>query len=394
MLRSFSLKNFHSFRDQAQISFELNGHAPEDDRSFVSSTGDRFSKIVAVIGANGSGKTTLIKGVAFLDWFMKHSFQSKPDTPIPLEAHFSSPVEPSEFEMEFELDGKVWRYRLSASQQRVESESLYVKLTRTFSYVFTRQWNDESKTYAVKQQQFGLRQKEAEKVRENASLISTAAQYDVELAQKILSTPFFSNVNGQGRRHLDTNQIFRAAEFYAAHPDTASQMSKLLSQWDLGLAEVRLEKHTVRLESGQTETIDVPVGIHRVGEAEHPLLFLNESSGTQGAFLLLSRILPALQSGGLVVIDELEADLHPHMLIPILDLFFSPKTNPHNAQIIFTSHAIEVLSLLHKAQVVLVEKDRQCQSDAWRLDSVNGVRPDDNLYAKYMAGAYGAIPQL
>ena len=108
----------------------------------------------------------------------------------------------------------------------------------------------------------------------------------------------------------------------------------------------------------------------------------------------VSRILPALQQGGLVVIDELEADLHPHMLTPILDLFFSPKTNPHNAQVIFTSHAIEVLSLLHKSQVVLVEKNDQCQSDAWRLDTVKGVRVDDNLYAKYMAGAYGAIPQL
>ena len=54
----------------------------------------------------------------------------------------------------------------------------------------------------------------------------------------------------------------------------------------------------------------------------------------------------------------------------------------------------EVLSLLHKAQVVLVEKDDNCESDAWRLDSVKGVRADDNLYAKYMAGAYGAIPQV
>jgi AAA15 family ATPase/GTPase len=123
-------------------------------------------------------------------------------------------------------------------------------------------------------------------------------------------------------------------------------------------------------------------------------MFLHESSGTQGAFILLSRILPALHQGGLVIIDELEADLHPHMLTPILDLFFSTKTNPHNAQIIFTCHAIEVLSLLHKAQVVLVEKDHNCESDAWRLDSVKGVRADDNLYAKYMAGAYGAIPQL
>ena len=94
------------------------------------------------------------------------------------------------------------------------------------------------------------------------------------------------------------------------------------------------------------------------------------------------------------MIDELEADLHPHLLAPILDLFFSTHTNPKNAQLIFTCHSLEILSLLHKSQVVLVEKDKNCQSEAWRLDEVKGVRSDDNLYAKYMAGAYGAVPEL
>jgi len=43
---------------------------------------------------------------------------------------------------------------------------------------------------------------------------------------------------------------------------------------------------------------------------------------------------------------------------------------------------------------VLVEKDAQCESDAWRLAAVKGVRADDNLYAKYMAVTYGAVPRL
>ena len=134
--------------------------------------------------------------------------------------------------------------------------------------------------------------------------------------------------------------------------------------------------------------------MHRDGKREAELLLLHESSGTQSAFVLLARLLPVLASGGLAVIDEFEADLHPHMLVPILDLFFSPETNPHNAQIIFTCHSVEVLNLLHKSQVMLVQKDESCASEAWRLDSMQGVRNDDNLYAKYMGGAYGAIPNV
>lgn len=394
MLRAFTVQNFQSFREAARISLELSRHSPDDGRSCTSATGGRLSKAVAVIGANASGKTTLVKSLVFLHWFVRHSFHARPDAPIPLSPHFSAANEPSTFEIEFELDGREWRYRLIASRERVYHESLHSRQSRAFSYVFTREWQPGRQGYMIRQQQFGLLQKEAEKVRENASLISTAAQYEVELALKLLTANVLSNVHDLGRQVMDHDQLLRASELYADNASLRSQMAKLLRQWDLGLSDVRVEKHTVTRENGQIEEIPIPFGIHRAGGKEHSLMFLHESSGTQGAFILLSRILPALQQGGLVLIDELEADLHPHMLAPILDLFFSPKTNPHNAQIIFTCHSMEVLSLLHKAQVVLVEKNDEGESEAWRLDSVKGVRADDNLYAKYMAGAYGAIPQL
>lgn len=394
MLRAFSLHNFQSFREPVRISLEQSRHVPRDNRSFTSPAGACLSKALAVIGANASGKTTLIKSLPFVDWFVKHSFHQKPDELIPLEPCFNAEGEATRFEIEFEMDGVEWRYQLLASRQRVYSESLHSKKSRAFSTVFTREWDRVRQGYIVKQRQFGLLQKEAEKVRENASLISTAAQYEVELALKLTGTRVFSNVHGMGRQSMDHEQILGASEFYARNAAIRNQMAGLLHQWDFGLTDVRVEKKTLTRESGNTEDVHIPYGIHRSGDKEHQLMFLHESSGTQGAFLLLSRILPALQYGGLVVIDELEADLHPHMLTPILDLFFSPKTNPHNAQIIFTCHSIEVLSLLHKSQVVLVEKNAHCESDAWRLDSVKGVRADDNLYAKYMAGAYGAIPKL
>ncbi len=55
--------------------------------------------------------------------------------------------------------------------------------------------------------------------------------------------------------------------------------------------------------------------------------------------------------------------------------------------------AAGVPRLLQKSQVVLVEKDG-LESEAWRLDSMEGVRSDENRVAKYLAGAYGAVPRL
>lgn len=394
MLKSFAVRNFQSFHEQVQISLELSKHTPDDNRAFETPLSTKLTKVLAVIGPNASGKTTLIKSLAFLDWFIRQSFQAKVDAPIPLISHFGANNEASEFEIEFEMDGKDWRYRLVANESRVYSESLYCKLTRAFSYVFARDWNPASLSYDIKQNQFGFLQKEAERVRENASLLSTAAQYQVPLAMKICSMQVFTNMHVMGRHHIDDWQIFGASALYSANDQLRLAMTKLLKSWDLGLSDIRIERQTVTHANGEKEDIFIPFGIHKVNDVEHSIMLKQESSGTQAAYLLLSRLLPVLTFGGVAVIDELEADLHPHILVPILDLFYSPATNPHNAQIIFTCHSIEVLSLLHKAQVVLVEKDENCQSNAWRLDEVKGIRADDNLYAKYMGGSYGAIPQL
>lgn len=182
-----------------------------------------------MIGANASGKTTLLKSLVFVDWFVKHSFHAKPDEPIPLTPHFSAANEASTFEVEFELEGREWKYRLVASQARVYHESLHAKHSRAFSYVFTREWNPQTRGYTIKQQQFGLLQKEAEKVRENASLISTAAQYQVDVALRLVSTNVMSNLHGLGRQSMDHQQVLQASQFYASHEPIRSQMASLLA---------------------------------------------------------------------------------------------------------------------------------------------------------------------
>lgn len=394
MLHSYSFKNFLSFKDEAEVSFRLTKHAPESHLSTVCQTGQRLTKAIAVIGPNGSGKTNLLKPLAFLGWFARYSFQSDPKAKIPVESHFFSENSVSEFSIEFDGDGKLWRYELALTPERVLSESLHEKTSRLFSYVFVREWMSDSQSYRIKQQNFGLNPREAEKVRENASLISTAAQYQVPLASRFASMNLITNVGPAGRVHLNENDVMFATRYFSENESARERVSSLLRAWDLGLSDVRVKIVDVQNEKGEVQKVPVPFGVHRHGEREAELLLLHESSGTQSAFVLLSRLLPVLASGGLAVIDEFEADLHPHMLMPILDLFFSPETNPHNAQIIFTSHSVEVLNLLHKSQVMLVQKDETCSSEAWRLDDVQGVRNDDNLYAKYMAGAYGAIPNV
>lgn len=398
MLHRYAFTNFQSFRAPTEVQLRLNGKTQPVGWERLSRGGARLSTALAVVGANGSGKTALLKPPVFLAWFVKSSFHAPADAPLPVVPHFSAVDEPTEMEFEGEdREGGLWRYVLRLTPERVLLEALYQqKVKGHFSYVFVREWDAAAQRYAVRQQGFGMAPAEARKVRPNASLVATAAQYGVPLALQFQSLNVQSNVVAIGRMAFRAeNDLPAAADFYAGDSAARDQMVALLKAWDLGLSGVELRELTRQQAGHEPVSFWFPFGLHtdRDGQA-HALSFLEESSGTQSAFVLLSRLLPVLNHGGLAVIDEFENDLHPHMLEPILDLFANPQTNPHGAQILFTCHAMEVLNVLHKSLVMLVEKGPDCESTAWRMDAIKGLRNDDNFYAKYMAGAYGAVPQL
>ncbi len=391
MLHKYAFKNFQSFAERADVDLTINRKTSLTDWMSEDVCGNRVSKLLAVVGHNASGKTALLKPIAFIHWFVSHSFASSPDSSIPCSPHVLHTLEPSEFECVFDYEGTQWRYVLECTQQRVLHEALYQKRER-FTYVFIRTWNPETNTYSVKQQGFGLSPQSAKKVRANVSLIAWAAQYDVPLAKDLATRMVISNVNIVGRLPISDQAIIFAAEHFSSSPQQHRLMNRLLSEWDLGLSSVELQQ----IQMNPVEAPEVkswfPFGRHVSGTDNFILPFNLESNGTQGAFILLSRLLPVLEHGGLAVIDEFENDLHPLMLEPILDLFANPETNPLSAQLIFSTHAIEVLNLVEKSQVMLVEKDADCLSQAYRMDSIEGIRNDDNFYAKYLAGTYGAVP--
>ena len=109
---------------------------------------------------------------------------------------------------------------------------------------------------------------------------------------------------------------------------------------------------------------------------------------------MLSFIFPALKKGSICLIDEIESNLHPNILPAVVNLFTSEETNPKGAQLICTTHMPILMADLSKYQIFLVEKNKDCESEVYRLDEVKEVRSDDNLFKKYLAGAYGGIPDI
>jgi|TARA_R110000851_G_scaffold128128_1_gene260353 AAA15 family ATPase/GTPase len=399
MITDLIFSNFYSFAEETYLSFEM-GKKPARTSYDVNLMNDeRLNKVAAVIGPNGAGKTQFIKPLAFLSWFISSSFlETEPDTKLPLRPHALHSDAPSVFIMRFMIGNEHYKYTLTIKDQLIVSESLFHKTSHLYSYIFVREFNentDGSVTAEFKQQNFSFMPKKAKEIRRNASLLAAAYNYDVPEAHDFIkfAQGIHHNLNVFGRHNYDDGALLNAADILSDNEDLLARLSDCLSQLDLGLSGIRVKQEQFLFESGEEKTLSIPYGLHQSDRGEFELRLMEESSGTKSAFVLLTRLLPVLENGGIAVIDEIDNDLHPHMLPHILDLFKFKSTNPHDAQIIFSCHTSEILNLLQKHQLYLVEKDN-LESIAWRLDDVIGLRVDDNLYAKYMAGALDAVPNL
>ena len=129
-----------------------------------------------------------------------------------------------------------------------------------------------------------------------------------------------------------------------------------------------------------------------------PFIFkFHESQGTQKLFEIAGPLFDSLKSGRLLIIDELDAKMHPLISQHVIKLFSNEKTNPHHAQVLFTTHDTNLLSshLLRRDQIWFTElKIDDRSTELYSLAEIRNIRKDDNFGKGYISGRYGAIPML
>jgi len=403
MIHSFSCKNFYSFgNDLTTVSFVVNNSAPKNYGYFKAPSGTRLSKIETVIGPNASGKTNLLKVVPFLKWLIVDSFNINPSALIPVLpfVFYNYKDKPTELSVEFEINKNIYIYSFSLTKTRVLSEELRIKNKTkektTSKRIFYRLWNDKTNQYNFEGKNFNLPKGFENLLRSNASIIGVLMRLNHKQSQEIAK--FWQNVEtnviegGWIGDHLlpnATQQLIETFKFYSENPEIKKGADKFLSKFDLGLDAIEILKK----EREDGFSINV-YGVHSFNTQNKNLDIRYESSGTKQLFVLLKTILQVLASGGVAVIDEFDVNLHPEIVLSLFELFIQPETNPNNAQLLLSTHSHLVLNKVDKYQIIFIEKNTKGFSESWRMDEMSGIRADDNYYSKYIAGAYGAIPNI
>lgn len=129
-----------------------------------------------------------------------------------------------------------------------------------------------------------------------------------------------------------------------------------------------------------------------------PFSIGEESDGTIAWLAIAVPALESLRRGGIFLVDEIDASLHPHLLEVLLNAFADTAVNKLQAQLVFTSHESYVLSPLSEVelepeQVWLTDKSHDGVTELTCLADFP-KHPDANIAKRYLTGRYGGTPRL
>lgn len=413
MLLNFTLGNYRSFHQRKTLSMEP---APISDfkQNIIQQGKYDFLSSVVIYGANSSGKSNLLGGIAMMKKIVLESFDKRSVSEIPYDPFLlntTSPDEPTFYEVEFLENNVKYRYGFEANREAILSEWLFEAPSRTEKPLFLR----VADGIDVKSR-FAEGKNLEEKTRNNALFLNVVDQFNGQIAGIIMR--WFRNLNIiSGLSHenhrlitfvmLEQDNLNQALANYFKQADLGFERIKIErkefnpKQLSADLPEIFLKKLITDLE-GKTmvniKTVHKVYDEHRnmVTEVEFDAR-RQESSGTNKMIDLSGPIISALHNGGVLVVDELDAMLHPLLTLSIVQLFQNQEINKAGAQLIFATHDTKILSIceLRRDQIYFVEKDQFGASDLYSLveyTKEGKVRKDRSFEKDYINGRYGAIP--
>ena len=422
MLVNFTFQNFRSFRDEKTLSMEA-GSIKELKESVIQKESYRLLPAAVMYGANSSGKSNVLLALMTMRSVLLGSVRLNPTDELyfqPFKLDLISANTPTSFEIQFLLDDVKYRYGFDYDKTHIRKEWLYEKCTgqREFN-LFLRVDNE----FEVSKTRFpeGIGKESA--TPSNRLFVSLVAQLNGAKSMRILD--WFNNCNYLSGMDSQGYEGF-TLQMFSNHLEGCRQALDFFHHTQLGFNELLVTEKSFSdetisgkmqipealrsklveelkgkkiMEAKTTHNIyDEQGNVSGIGTFDKDEM---ESEGTKKVIEMSGPIFDTLRLGKVLIVDELDAKLHPLLTRSILQLFMNPETNPHGAQLIFATHDTNLLNLayLRRDQSWFTEKDKTESTDLYSLlefKDENGtkIRNDRSVQKDYINGRYGAIPFL
>ena len=391
VISKFSFQNFKSYRNETVFDFQASA-IPEFEESLIKR--DKASPLLPVsviYGPNGGGKSALLMALGNLISIVVDPIkQLQKNTRLVLQQSvFTQPYlfdeksrnEPTVFDLFFRTESNEFRYFLSIQENTIIDECLY---RRTLG----------GKRTAT------IFERDRDTIELGASLRSKSINTEINPKMPFLSflainynIPVISEAQSWFESCILINYANLLSESQIYLPTEKNQKQKfimLLNDMGIDISDFRLDNATNNLFVSRN-----------INKTKYEMDFVDESDGTQKLFSVLPYILFALQEGRLLIIDELDAKLHPKLLRYIISLFKNPEINKHGAQIVFTSHDLTTMnhSVFRRDEIWFAALNSSRESEIYSLYDIRNedgthINNTASFSKQYLEGRYGADPYL
>lgn len=392
MIQELKIRNYKSFRDEVELSFE-----PSDNDRYNSVVempdGIKLLRFAVVLGANASGKSNLLDGVEFLRRFWNTLPSTNDDgTDVqPFLLRKDALLFDTEFELKFYVDQIRYWYKLKVNPEKVCHESLYVYLSNRPTKVFCREdVNGVSKLNfnpgVVKLSQAEIEVMTMNCLR-NMSLLAALKKVNVSVSyldnmrrwidNRILplQSGALSSLSNDAKKHIADNEDFR------------EYLLQFAKEADFNISDIKIQKmaalfgHKVENSDG-TQTFILPESC--------------QSTGTKRMVEIESMIYEQLKRQAFLCIDEIEASMHPNLMEYILSKFVNTAVN--ESQLLVSTHYDPILKdiddIFGKDSVWFTEKEKDGNSQLFSLVDFKGLNKLSSIHRAYMNGRFGALPNV
>lgn len=403
MLLEFRCSNFKSIKEEIRFSM-IAGKDDTSEELLKVYNNFRVLRSAVIYGANGSGKSNFINALLFMCNLVQTSISYQPGQKIPQAAHKLSEKEnPSTFDIQFIRNNVRYAYGFSIEGGVITEEYLYYFPNGRQVKIFERDRMNIQPGNRYKSS-FDVSIKDV--LKENRLFLSCAANYsnvrELEEAFLFFTTdiviynPSMNNWTEYSIRLMQDN------------PSIKEEFLQMLNALDTGIQDVKLKvekvkftdlKRDLQLPDNLMGLIPEQEGNRIEAKVVYDQfeidLLSEESSGIKRLFEIICPMIDILNTGKVLICDELEASLHEAVIYKIVQLFQNYKKDIF-AQLIFSTHDTSLLNreLFRRDQVWFTQLNKDRATDLYSLVEIKDVRKSENLAKGYVSGKYGAIPML